>query len=576
MAASDPGFAPAGLSVPRLRSGSCPERAGTYRNPVLFADYSDPDAIRVGDDYWLTASSFNHAPGLPLLHSRDLVHWTLANYALPRLRPTAHFAAPRHGGGIWAPALRFHAGRYWLFYPDPDFGLSVVTAEHPAARWSDPIRVKAGRGLIDPCPFWDDDGSGYLIHGWAKSRSGIKNRLTLHRLRADHVALADAGEVVIDGDRMEGWHTIEGPKLYKRNGYYYVFAPAGGVRDGYQAVFRARSLRGPYESRIVLAQGRTAINGPHQGAWVDTPAGEHWFLHFQERPAFGRVVHLQPVVWRDDWPLIGQPGVGHVGEPVAEFRTPVSPGPAHGPAAGRSGLASAGADAPRGAAQTPGGVVVTRAAGTDGAGASCDGGPEGCALARFGVPELAWQWEANPQPGWLTPKGAAWRLACVPLPAGENLWDAGNLLLRKFAGPAFVATARLALDARHDGERAGLIIFGRDYAWLGLRREQGRVQLVFCVCTGAHQRGGERVLAAVDEIPAAVEVRVSVDGAARCQFAYRDGGGELRPIGPVFQACSGHWVGAKVGVFASGVAAETAIPPGAATITGFVTLLWAT
>jgi beta-xylosidase len=221
---------------------------GTYRNPVLFADYSDPDAIRVGNDYWLTASSFNHVPGLPILHSLDLVNWTLVNHALPRLSPNAHFAVPRHGEGVWAPAIRHHEGKFWIFFPDPDFGLYATTTDDPRGNWSAPKMVKAGKGLIDPCPFWDDDGTGYLIHAWAKSRSGVRNRLTLHRLSADHTTVIDDGEIVIDGDRIPGLNTVEGPKLHRRDGYYYVFAPAGGVRDGYQMVFRSREIRGPYEN----------------------------------------------------------------------------------------------------------------------------------------------------------------------------------------------------------------------------------------------------------------------------------------------------------------------------------------
>ena len=481
---------------------------GMYRNPVLFADYSDPDVIRVGEDYWLTASSFNHVPGLPVLHSCDLVNWTLVNYALPRLVPSDYFAQPRHGGGVWAPALRFHQGRFWLFYPDPDFGLYAVTANHPAGRWSEPVCVKPGHGLIDPCPFWDDDGTGYLVHAWAKSRSGIKNRLTLHRLSADGLGVVDDGEIIVDGDQMAGWHTIEGPKLYKRNGYYYIFAPAGGVRDGYQAVFRSHRLRGPFESRIVLAQGRTTVNGPHQGAWVDTPAGGHWFFHFQELPAFGRVVHLQPVTWHDDWPEIGAHSRSGPGEPVARFARPVMS-------------------------------------------LSNDSCPRPASATAFDVPALDWQWQANPRRDWISAEIGRWRLRCVELPVGANLRQAGHLLLRKFIGPEFVATVALHLVARCESDRTGLIVFGDDYAWIGLRREQGSVKLVFCVCLAAHQQGAERTVEVVEDATNNVEVRVSVDAAARCTFAYRVSGGEFRTIGSPFQATSGSWVGAKVGVFAA-------------------------
>jgi beta-xylosidase len=170
---------------------------GRYRNPILFADYSDPDAIRVGADYWLTASSFSHVPGLPILHSRDLVNWTLVNHALPQLVPTEHFATPRHGAGVWAPAIRHHAGRFWIYYPDPDFGLYVLTATDPRGRWSEPVLVKAGRGLIDPCPLWDDDGKVWLVHAWAKSRSGKNNILQLNQLSTDGTCVLDGEGVVI-------------------------------------------------------------------------------------------------------------------------------------------------------------------------------------------------------------------------------------------------------------------------------------------------------------------------------------------------------------------------------------------
>jgi beta-xylosidase len=485
---------------------------GTYRNPVLFADYSDPDAIRVGDDYWLTASSFSHVPGLPILRSSDLVNWTLVNHALPRLHPVDHFSVPRHGGGVWAPAIRHHQGRFWIYYPDPDFGLYVTTADDPRAAWSEPKLVKAGKGLIDPCPFWDDDGTGYLIHAWAKSRSGVSNRLTLHRLTADSLSVIDEGEIVIDGDRLPDTHTVEGPKLYKRDGYYYIFAPAGGVRDGYQVVFRARAIRGPYESRIVLAQGQTAINGPHQGAWVSSPGGSDWFLHFQEMPAYGRVVHLQPMRWENQWPLLGNNHRGdEPGEPVTTHRNPAT-------------------------------AIAVRPI----APATSDEF-ESSALGR------QWQWQANPQLDWwsLTDAPGALRLSCVAQPASHTLWHAGHLLMQKFPAPAFVATTLVRFAATGEGARAGLIVFGHDYAWLGLRSEQGRLRLVLIRCDAAHQGGAERELHRSDLSGDSVFLRVTVQPGGHCHFAFSLDGAEYREVGDEFQARSSSWVGAKVGLFAS-------------------------
>ena len=493
---------------------------GTYRNPVLFADYSDPDAVGVGEDYWLTASSFSQVPGLPILHSTDLVNWTLVNHALPLLSPIDHFSVPRHGAGVWAPAIRHHQGRFWIYYPDPDFGLYVITTDDPRGNWTSPHRVKAGKGLIDPCPFWDDDGAGYLIHAWAKSRSGVSNRLTLHRLSADNLSVIDSGEIVIDGDRIPGMHTVEGPKLFKRDGYYFIFAPAGGVRDGYQVVFRARNIRGPYESRIVLAQGQTVINGPHQGAWVTSPDGSDWFLHFQEMPAYGRVVHLQPLRWENHWPILGQNQSGdRPGEPVSVHRKP-------------STLSTVRPAAPATSDEF-----------------------ESSALGR------QWQWQSNPKPEWwsLTSAPGALRLACVPQAASDTLWQAGHLLMQKFPAPQFVATTQVRFSPEESaGARGGLVIFGHDYAWLGLRYVNGRFRVVLVSCHSAPKGGMERDLHTSDLSGDSVFLRVAVRAGGRCRFSYSVEGTEYHTLEADFQATSSTWVGAKIGLFAS--ASESARP----------------
>jgi beta-xylosidase len=302
---------------------------GRYKNPVLHADYSDPDAIRVGDTYYMTASSFNSVPGLPLLTSKDLVNWTLAGHALPHLVPAERYATVRHGEGVWAPCLRWHDGKFWIFYPDPDLGIFVTTATSFTGPWSAPRLLLPGKGIIDPTPLWDDDGKAYLLHGWAKSRAGINNLLTLRSMAPDASRLLDTeGRTVIDGNKLPGYRTLEGPKFYKHDGYYYVFAPAGGVEEGWQAVFRARSIDGPYEVRTVMDQGRTPINGPHQGAWVRAQDGADWFLHFQDKGAYGRVVHLQPMRWVDGWPIIGEDGPKPgTGQPVLTYKKPVAGAP---------------------------------------------------------------------------------------------------------------------------------------------------------------------------------------------------------------------------------------------------------
>jgi beta-xylosidase len=498
---------------------------GTYKNPVLFADYSDPDVVRVGDDFYMVSSSFLAAPGLPVLHSKDLVNWTIVNHVFAEQQPAEFFSKPRHGQGVWAPAIRHHAGKFWITYPDPDFGIYLTTTTDPTGVWTPPQLILPGKGLIDPCPFWEDDGRLFLVHGWAKSRAGIANLLTLHQLSPDGARVLDAGKVIIDGNKIPDWNTLEGPKLYKRNGYYYVFAPSGGVVIGYQAVFRAKNIYGPYEHRIVLAQGRTTINGPHQGAWVDTPSGEDWFLHFQDCGPFGRVVHLQPMVWSDDWPVIGAaPGANGPGEPVLVHRKP-----------------DVGRTWPVAVPQTS---------------------------DEFDAPSLGlqWQWNANPHPAWLSlvarPGFLRLYSAAAPAtrndgsPAVRNLYDAPNFLLQKFPAPAFAATTTLEFSPAAAGETAGLVVYGYHYALIGLRSTATGRRLVLLVNNAANQPGAEEHEdAGVDIAEASITLHLTVDARAVCRFYYSLDHRTFHPIGGSFQAVADRWVGARFGLIATAATA---------------------
>jgi beta-xylosidase len=218
---------------------------GSYKNPVIHADYSDPDVCRVGGDYYLVSSSFNATPGLPILHSKDLVNWKILGHALKRQPPFSHFETVQHGNGVWAPSIRYHDGEFWIYYPDPDFGIYLVKAKNAEGPWSDPLLVESGRGLIDPCPLWDTDGNNYLVYAYAGSRAGIKSVIAVKRLNTDGTRTIDNGVIVYDGHELDP--TIEGPKFYKRNNFYYIFAPAGGVSTGWQLVLRSKNVYGPYE-----------------------------------------------------------------------------------------------------------------------------------------------------------------------------------------------------------------------------------------------------------------------------------------------------------------------------------------
>ncbi|GEK03407.1 glycoside hydrolase 43 family protein [Streptomyces sp. 1-11] len=495
--------------------------AGTYRNPVLDADWSDPDVVRVGDDFYLTASSFGRVPGLPLLHSRDLVNWTLAGHALERLEPEEEFAVPRHDRGVWAPSIRHHDDRFWIFWGDPDQGVFQVNAPRIRGPWTRPHLVKAGSGLIDPCPLWDEEtGEAYLVHAWARSRSGVKNRLTGHRMHPDGTSLLDDGQVIVDGDRLPGWFTLEGPKLYRHDGWFWILAPAGGVETGWQGAFRSRGFFGPYEQRIVLEQQDTEVNGPHQGGWVRTAAGEDWFLHFQQRGAYGRVVHLQPMRWgADGWPVLGEDGA-----PVTVHRAPdLAPQPPAAPA-------------------------------TD------DDFPGG----RHG---RQWQWTANPGTGWTTQHRAdGLRLTCVRSADADDPRCLPNVLTQRLPGFPCTVEAELRLDGGEPGARAGLAVLGDAYGWIGLERgTDGTVRLVHRFAEAA--AGAERDAGPSCPAPGGrALLRIGIGAGARCRFHYDLGDGP-RPSGPVFAATPWRWVGALLGLFA--VAPEGPGPTGTATFTRF-------
>ena len=476
---------------------------GTYKNPVLFADYSDPDVIRSGNDFYLVASSFNATPGLPILRSRDLVSWQLVGHVLDALEPRSTFELPQHGAGVWAPSIRKHEGLFYVYWSDADIGILVATAKDPAGPWSKPEIVKAAKGWIDPCPFWDDDGKAYLVTAFAASRTGVKSTLALSRLSEDGKSVLDDGVLIFDGHPKQ--QTIEGPKLYKHGGYYYVAAPAGGVPTGWEVVLRSKSLYGPYEEKVVLSQGKTAINGPHQGGGVDTAKGEFWFLHFQDRGLYGRVVHLEPMKWVNDWPVIGD-----AGEPVATHKKP------------NVGKAS----------------VLTPADSDEFAG------------PKLG---LQWQWQANPQPGWALPAPGAGvlRLTCVdPRRELKNLWDAPNLLLQKFPGPAFTATAKVTFNSLADGERAGIVVFGNDYATLALERRGTDLFLSQSVGKAASTGAHDREVAALRAPSPSLFLRVRVLAGGRTEFSFSQDGAAFVAMGEAFQAQPGRWVGAKLGLFA--------------------------
>lgn len=505
---------------------------GTFKNPVLYADYSDPDVIRVGEDYYLTASSFNCSPGLPILHSNDLVNWTILSYALPE--GVGHKEdKPGHGNYVWAPSIRYHNGEFYIYWGDPDQGIFMVKAKNAEGPWCEPVLVKAGKGMIDTCPLWDDDGRCYLGHALAGSRAGLKSVLLVCELNAEGTKVISPSRIVFDGH--EEQPTCEGAKLYKRGGYYYIFHPAGGVPTGWQTVQRSKNIYGPYETKIVMAQGKSPVNGPHQGGWVDTPSGEDWFMHFQDVGAYGRIVHLQPMKWVKDWPVIGVDKDGDgCGDPVLTYKKPN---------VGKS-------------------YPICTPQESD----------------EFDHVELMpqWQWQADGNMKWSFCNAAKGVLRLYSYPVAKdykNLWDVNNLLLQKPTAPNFTATMKTTFvpSEKYKGERTGLVVLGMDYAALVVENTNEGLVLSQVECLKADKGNSETVNGSVKLKDGTVYLRVkySSDGSkikasegghdlvVKCNFEYSLNGKKWQSLGKEFQAREGKWIGCKTGTFCTRPAITT-------------------
>lgn len=482
---------------------------GFYTNPIINSDYSDPDVIRVGNKFYMIASSFNCVPGLPILESFDLVNWKLISYAMPKLYPEDIFDKPQHGKGIWAPCLRYHNNEFYIYYPDPDFGIYRINCKSIDGYWSEPTLVKPGKGLIDPTPLWDDDGKVYLVYAFAGSRAGIKSKLVVCTMNSEGTEAYNDDVLLIDGHQDE--QTIEGPKIYKKNGFYYIFAPAGGVATGWQTVLRANNIYGPYEKKKVLTQGKSKVNGPHQGAWVQTQTGEDWFIHFQDKGFLGRVVHLQPMKWVNDWPIIGLDTDGdRIGEPVNKYKKP---------------------------------NIESQISNN-----SLQYSDEFNEV-KLG---LQWQWQANPKITWgFSTNLGYYILNCIPKPLEySNLYDISNLLLQKFPSDNFIVTTKLTFTPYFDNEEAGLVIMGNDYSYIRMKQIKGKLFLSQIVCNNAERKTSEEIIETIELKNGLIYLKVKLEDKGKCSFYYSEENQNYLKIGTQFQAKEGKWIGAKLGFIA--------------------------
>jgi beta-xylosidase len=296
------------------------------------------------------------------------------------------------------------------------------------------------------------------------------------------------GVMVYDGHEKDP--TIEGPKFYKRNGHYYIFAPAGGVSTGWQTVLRSKNVYGPYERKVVMDQGTTSINGPHQGAWVTTQTGEDWFLHFQDKDAYGRVVHLQPMKWINEWPVIGvdKDGDGK-GEPVLINKKP-----------------NVGKQYPRTTVQDSDEFSET----------------------KFG---LQWQWQANLKEGWAfpTPNGSLRMFSVYQPDSIKSAWSYPNILAQKFPAEEFSVAVKISFKPKFENERFGLVIFGTDYAALSVIKKNDGVYIVQSENINADKNKNEIEISSMPVSGNEFYLKVKVSKGGICDLSYESekGSGQL-------------------------------------------------
>ena len=472
-----------------------------YENPVILSDYSDPDVIRVGDDYYMVASSFNHVPGVPVLHSKNLVEWELINYVLDEI-PFKRFDKVCHGHGAWAPSIRYHNGKFYCLIPFPDEGIYVSETDDPYGKWSLLRPLLTGSGYEDPCPIWAD-GKCYVVFAFVKSRIGFNSKLAVFEADEELKSVKDGYKIIYDGHDIAP--KIEGPKFYKHGDYYYILAPAGSVKTGWQVALRSKKIYGEYETKIIMVQGDSKVNGPHQGALIDLDdEGEKWaFMHFQDMGPFGRVVHLQPAVWKNDWVICGQLEEDNLpGTPVDFGEYPV-------------------------AIQT---------------GAKIDPNDE-FDSDRF---SLIWQTPANRQDGWYSLKHGL-KLNCVYF-ENSALSDLPQLFMQKVLYRNFAVNSKCKLNLVNDGDEVGFTVFGREYAYVCVVRRNGQNFLE--IRKGSVGGSEDETLAKsqpYDENYVTFRLSAKYENPNLLTYKFSFGGSAFTHK---FYASRGVWTGAKIGVYA--------------------------
>ena len=470
---------------------------GSYRNPVLPSDYSDLDCIRVGDDYYAISSTFQYSPGMIILRSRDLVNWRIIGHVVSdvtQIGPDMNWdRMNRYGRGIWAGAIRYNKGKFWVYFGTPEEGYFMSSATNAAGPWEPLHRMTTEGGWDDCCPFWDDDGQGYFVGTHFKG--GYKT--WLYKLTDDgRDIIPDSGVMINEGSKREA------NKLYKINGTYYHFYSEVGPEGRGIMMQRSKNIAGPYTEKRKLSHVQAEIHEPNQGGLVQSKSGDWWFLtHHGHGDWEGRPASLLPVTWTDGWPVIGKVGPDGIGKMVWTERKPLQNGPTLVPQSDDD----------------------------------------------FSGPQLGVQWEWNYQPRaekWSLSARSGWlRLnAWKPL-RPDNLKLAGNTLTQRVMRSARnVVTVELDPAGMADGQVAGLCHYNRNYGTIAIRREQGAL-FIETARNQAILRGP-----AINK-NATLKLRSEWGLDGLCRFSYSMDGKTFTSLGEPYQFGWADYRGERIGLF---------------------------
>ena len=481
---------------------------GMYKNPILNGDYSDPDVIRVNDDFYMVTSTFHMSPGATILHSKDLVNWTIVGHAFTDLSEFDIAYSPdkmqHYSHGIWACSIRYHDGKFWVYVFDTGFGLYMTTATNGEGPWEPATQVFAGENYSDPCPFWDDNGQMYVSGAryppWVDDKPRMYD-MFLWKLSPDGKKLQDSGTIIHRGIGSEG------TKILKLNGFYYIFycehQDGDFKNERMQMVMRSKNLYGPYETHRMIQQRKVEERQPCQGGLVDTKDGSWWFIHQHgDANYLGRQAVLEPVTWVDGWPIVGKVMPDGVGSMIWEYKKPIQ------------------------------GFPITR--------------PQSSDDFSSNTLQPQWMWNHAPRNDkWSLTERKGFLRLYASKPCFEGFWGVSNTITQRTMGekPA-EATILLGLKGMEDGQEAGLCAIGGGAWMLQVYQENGKRILR----TSEGKENNEFNLIVNKKIGSKIWMKVLIDK-NKYQFQYSLNGKKFENISASFTPYFTNWRAIQLGIF---------------------------